>query len=767
MRTFLALWAAWALWAVVLQAGDIREAEYGWRLPGATEEVALWWCSSGWKVGRTKAPPAAPSPAVRVAAAGNEAEAVQVVVRPARDLAGFTAACGGLHGPGGAAIAADAIDILRVRYLEVTTPTDPLSPPGWWPDPLPPFRGPIDLPAGINQPLWVRVRIPPDTPGGVYHGTLALRADGYAAEVPLRVEVFGFSLPDRLSCATAFGFSPTTVFRYHGVRTEADRRAVLERYWESFARHHISPYDPAPLDPIRVSWPDVRPPPTPAGDWEGLRIVGNETAGGEGALLLFDVDPARNVSAAFKPPIPIPADGFRLRFDYRVAVPEHAVLVSLGHHDADGQWMSGRNNDMVLRGDGTWQAFDRVLTNFPAGAASITLRLYATQWTDAGDLVGLAWYDNVSLTDAAGGREFITGGDFEPPPEPPPVAPDEALEVALDFTAWDRAMTRAIHHHQFNTFRLDIPGMGGGTYESLREPSLLGFAAHRPEYRALFTSYAGQLEAHLAERGWLDEAFVYWFDEPAPHQYAFVRAGFARLRAAAPRLRGMLTEQVEDDLIGGPSIWCPLSDAYQPARAEERRRAGETFWWYVCCGPKAPATGLFLDHAGTEMRVWLWQTWQRGIRGILVWQTVYWTSEAAYPDHPQDPYADPMSWVSGYQTPAGAKRPWGNGDGRFLYPPETAATPSPVPVLDGPVESIRWEMLRDGLEDYEYLVLLQQRLEAADGLPPRRLADLRALLEVPPEITRNLTEFTVDPAPLEARRERLACAIAGNADIGP
>ena len=72
--------------------------------------------------------------------------------------------------------------------------------------------------------------------------------------------------------------------------------------------------------------------------------------------------------------------------------------------------------------------------------------------------------------------------------------------------------------------------------------------------------------------------------------------------------------------------------------------------------------------------MWLWQTWQRDIRGILVWQSNYWTSSAAFPDKPQDPYEDPMGYVSGYSTPSGVKRYWGNGDGRFIYPAWTART---------------------------------------------------------------------------------------------
>ena len=121
-----------------------------------------------------------------------------------------------------------------------------------------------------------------------------------------------------------------------------------------------------------------------------------------------------------------------------------------------------------------------------------------------------------------------------------------------------------------------------------------------------------------------------------------------------------------------------------------------------------------------------------------------------------------MGWRTGYSTPKGEKRPWGNGDGRFIYPPEAAADANPSePVLEGPVDSIRWEMLRDGIEDYEYMVILKKLIEAnEDKLDTRRLQTYNALLEVPEGITSNMTTFTKDPAPIEARRDRIAHAIS-------
>jgi hypothetical protein len=342
--------------------------------------------------------------------------------------------------------------------------------------------------------------------------------------------------------------------------------------------------------------------------------------------------------------------------------------------------------------------------------------------------------------------------------------PDRKTFVpAFDFAAWDAAMGRVFEKYHFNSFQVHVPGMGGGTFHARVEPELLGYRENQPEYKAAFTNYCKAMEEHLRQKGWLEAAFVYWFDEPDPKDYAFVMNGFRKLKEAAPGLTRMLTEQVEPSLVGGPNLWCPITPEYKHEPAEKRRKAGERFWWYVCTGPKSPYCTLFIDHPATELRVWLWQTWQRKINGILVWESNYWTSSVAYPDakRSQNPYEDPMSWVSGYDTAAGTKSPWGNGDGRFIYPPEAAAGgTASTPVLDGPVDSIRWEMLRDGIEDYEYFATLKRLLEKnAAKLTAEDRAAMEKLLQVPESVTKDMTTFTKDPAPMESRRHEIAKAI--------
>jgi hypothetical protein len=733
-------------------------------LPCEVDGLTLWWAlSSASKIQPDQPPPEEQGKCLAISCARNEREAAQLVVRSTRRLETVKITCSALTGPNSASIPAAGIELLQILYLDVAQPSDRGSMKGLCPDPLLPIDEPLELKADFNHAFWIRVFVPSNSPPGMYRARIEVQGKGFQARVPLELTVYDFALPDQMTCTTAFGFSPGNVFRYHGLKTEPEKRQVLDKYWANLAAHHVSPYDPAPMDHIQVKWPEIHPPATTWDNWTGLRIVNNEVHSGEGALLLYDDKTNENVTAGYEPLIKIPPKGLRVRCWYRTAVPGHRFIVTLTNYDAQQKWMPGRNNDITLRGSGQWQKIDQLLTDFPPGAEYIRFQARATVWTDRGEEIGLVWFDDISITDPETGKELVQGGDFERKPRTKPVVPIEQLKVQFDFTAWDRAMTDAIDRNHFNSFRLHIPGIGGGTFHAISPPCLLGFDEDTPEYPVLFDSYCRQLEAHLAGKGWLDEAFIYWFDEPSADQYAFVMNGFAKLKRSCPRIPRMLTEQVEPALIGGPDIWCSISDNYDHGRAEERRKHGEKFWWYVCTGPKAPYTGLFMDHPAPDMRIWLWQTFQRNIEGILVWETTYWTSGSAYPDpqHPQNPYTDPMSWTSGYSTPEGDRRPWGNGDGRFIYPPRKAAdAKNDSPVLDGPVDSIRWEHLRDGIEDYEYLCILRRRLaERQSTLSPELYQKYARLLLVPESITRSLTEFTPDGAPIEQQRQQIARAI--------
>ncbi len=726
---------------------DLYDSSYGELLPPSNDDVGLWWASSGWKVSKTRPLPKQTGAALRIKTANNEAEAAQLVLRPARTLKDFRADAGPLFRSPNWALVGMQVDFLRVGYVPVTQPTDKTGVAALWPDPLPPLQAPVDLAANENHVFWLRVN-PGRQAAGVYRGAVRLTAEDYEAIVPVEVEVFDFVLPDRMTCTTAFGFSASRAFQYHGVTTPEDKQQVFDSYLAALSAHHISPYRPDALSPLRYTWPTLD-------KWHGPRDDSVKHAG-ESALVLKDDSSEKSASAVYDDRLTIPEGGLKIRFWYKTGEPGHRFIITLLHHDASGQWMYGKNNDIRIEGTGEWQLFERTVGQFPEGAVSLQFKLWAALYAEDGSTTGKVWYDDLTVADAGTG-EAIISSDFEP------LKADQldALRPEFDWEPWDAAMSKAIDGYHFNTFQLPIPGMGGGTFHARYEPNLLGYTEDTPEYKAAFTNYCQAVQEHLREKGWLDEAFVYWFDEPDPKDYGFVTNGFRKLKEAAPDIGRMLTEQVEVGLTGGPNIWCPLTPSFDIEQAEERRALGEKFWWYVCTGPKAPYATLFIDHPGIEMRVWLWQTWKRRISGLLVWETNYWTSREAYPDQPQNPYEDPMGWRTGYSTPTGTKAAWGNGDGRFLYPPEAAADGRPAaPVLDSAVDSIRLEMLRDGIEDYEYMVILDRLLQEKTGqLSQAEREQYTALLDVPVDISEDLTHFTKDPAPIERHREAVARAI--------
>ncbi len=337
----------------------------------------------------------------------------------------------------------------------------------------------------------------------------------------------------------------------------------------------------------------------------------------------------------------------------------------------------------------------------------------------------------------------------------------EKGQVVLDFTEFDKAARRYLDEFGFNSFALPIYGLPSGRHPNYTQAEFLGFKEGTPEYERHWTDYMRQLQEHLRKNGWLRKAYIYWFDEPEEADYPFVRRVNEQIKRAAPDLTVMLTEQPEPPLIGVVDLWCPLTALVPLDAIRQRRAAGDEVWWYVCTGPRAPYATLFIDHPGTEMRVWLWQTWKYGVQGVLIWETTWWHNPFAYPDRLQNPWDDPMSYVWDASFAPGTRQFWGNGDGRLLYPPRRDPNASDEPIIADPIPSIRWECLRDGAEDYEYFVLLEQLVREAERkrVDAKLLQRAQALLSVPDAVVKSMTKFTFDPSAVNSHRAKIANAI--------
>jgi len=197
------------------------------------------------------------------------------------------------------------------------------------------------------------------------------------------------------------------------------------------------------------------------------------------------------------------------------------------------------------------------------------------------------------------------------------------------------------------------------------------------------------LAGYLRQKGWLDLAYVYMRDEPNnAEQYEMVRQQGALIQEADPGIKRMCTEQTVTSnaewgtLYGAVDIWCPLWGLYDEKTADERKAAGETLWSYTAlCQRDAPFWQV--DFPPTSFRAPFWTSWHYDIKGFLYWSSVYWD---AYEDVWTKPHFRDKYW----------------GEGMLVYPGLPAG-------IKGPVTSIRLKLVREALEDYEYMALAAQQ----------------------------------------------------------
>ena len=219
------------------------------------------------------------------------------------------------------------------------------------------------------------------------------------------------------------------------------------------------------------------------------------------------------------------------------------------------------------------------------------------------------------------------------------------------------------------------------------------------------------LQRHLEERGWLDRAMIHVADEPIEqNKGSYIRlAEFVKRHA--PKLKRIEAIHVRD-LTGHLEVWVPQLDYFQRHYAhykERQRNAGIELWFYTCCNPKGRFPNRFIDYPLVKTRILHWFNWRFGATGYLHWGWNHWRRGKAFTDVERGGVLPP-------------------GDSHIVYPGRCR-----------PLPSLRWEAMRDGIEDYLYLWLLAERtretlkaLGVGEGkFPPGARADKLGRLAVP------------------------------------
>jgi hypothetical protein len=228
---------------------------------------------------------------------------------------------------------------------------------------------------------------------------------------------------------------------------------------------------------------------------------------------------------------------------------------------------------------------------------------------------------------------------------------------------------------------------------------------------------------HFQQKGWDDRLFRYLWDEPASGDFPKVLEGGRASLRASPGLRNLVTVPYTSKLEEVVQIWVPLVNCLEskpgyddfcaetpPLDAYTReKRQGKSLWFYQSCashGCNVSGGRYFIgwpsymiDASGAANRVMQWLAWKYRIAGEL-----YYSMNEGYG-------ADKDPWTN-------VRLSGGNGDGTLFYPGSPARIGGHT---DIPIESIRLKLVREGMEDYEYLALLAKLAgqQAADEYADR------------------------------------------------
>lgn len=226
-------------------------------------------------------------------------------------------------------------------------------------------------------------------------------------------------------------------------------------------------------------------------------------------------------------------------------------------------------------------------------------------------------------------------------------------------------------------------------------------------YNTKWFSYMTGVENYLTTTGYLDKAYFYVANEPQDQlDYDAVAWYSQYLHQAAPAIRQMVSEGARPEIYNHATysnakidIWLPVLHQYDPVESHARAVSPyhEDTWIYFLHGTRPPYFNpITLDHPGIESKFTGWFLWKYRIRGIAYYSMNNWST---------NPWTNPLN--SGH-----------NGDLFMLYPPSEDNTPIAYGTNNHRfVPSIRFELMRDSLEDYEYLLLL------AGGRPQVNIAN--------------------------------------------
>ena len=174
---------------------------------------------------------------------------------------------------------------------------------------------------------------------------------------------------------------------------------------------------------------------------------------------------------------------------------------------------------------------------------------------------------------------------------------------------------------------------------------------------------------YLERKGLLEKSLIHIADEPIPENEDSWKKLSEQVHEAAPKFRridAITTHNLESHL----EVWIPLLDLFDVKydHFKSIQKKGNELWFYTCWSPQGSYPNRLMDYPLIKTRLLHWINFIYGATGYLHWGYNFWLT----PFYKHSP-----------------------GDNWIVWPGE-----------EGPESSLRYEAMRQGIEDYEYFMML-------------------------------------------------------------
>lgn len=245
----------------------------------------------------------------------------------------------------------------------------------------------------------------------------------------------------------------------------------------------------------------------------------------------------------------------------------------------------------------------------------------------------------------------------------------------FDYTDFDKYVSNMMSwgiDKQISCFSLVGWNTSIGYTDASGEAQTMDLPVGSIEYEAVWNEFLDSFESHLKAKGWFEKAVLYMDeinDDEMRQVVTLIKQHNAEWKIG---LAGSgIASDVESSFFD-----------YSTILGYDRASANAVATFYSSCSQSIPNTYVTTENNPAEM-IWMaWYAKAKGLNGYLRWAYDYWTK------------TDPLDARDGSNTA---------GDFSLIYRTDNSLSAVPV-------SSIRFELLREGIQDYEKMRILSSSL---------------------------------------------------------